>query len=164
MPTVWESAIQHQRNESARARLSRDCASELSRLAQQSRRTTCLRHSHRNLPSAARRSTISLPDSIPQNISRAGDQLGERCRGKQGCPGLRFHDLRHCAITHLPKAARPTRPSWQLQGHVSRRMLERYSQVRMEAKRRAMEGLAVSTKLAGYDTNHGRKQPSCLNC
>jgi hypothetical protein len=39
-------------------------------------------------------------------------------------------------------------------GHVSCRMLERYSHVRMEAKRTAMEALAVSTKTAGYDTNH----------
>lgn len=39
-------------------------------------------------------------------------------------------------------------------GHVSRRMLERYSHVRMEAKRSAMEALAVSTRTAGYDTNH----------
>lgn len=42
-------------------------------------------------------------------------------------------------------------------GHVSRRMLERYSHVRMEAKRTAMEALAVSTKTAGYDTNHDTK-------
>ena len=39
-------------------------------------------------------------------------------------------------------------------GHVSRRMLERYSHVRMEAKRNAMETLAVSTRTTGYDTNH----------
>ena len=39
-------------------------------------------------------------------------------------------------------------------GHVSRRMLERYSHVRMEAKRSAMEALAASTKTASYDTNH----------
>lgn len=38
-------------------------------------------------------------------------------------------------------------------GRVSRRMLERYSHVRMEAKWNAMEALAVSTKTAGYDTN-----------
>jgi hypothetical protein len=29
--------------------------------------------------------------------------------------------------------------------------------VRMEAKRTAMEALAVSTKTAGYDTNHDTK-------
>lgn len=33
-------------------------------------------------------------------------------------------------------------------------MLERYSHVRMEAKRSAMGALAVSTKTAGHDTNH----------
>ena len=39
-------------------------------------------------------------------------------------------------------------------GHVSRRMLERYSHVRMEAKRNAMETLAASTRTVGYDTSH----------
>jgi hypothetical protein len=39
-------------------------------------------------------------------------------------------------------------------GHVSRKMLERFSHVRMEAKRTAMETLANSSKMAGYDTNH----------
>jgi hypothetical protein len=39
-------------------------------------------------------------------------------------------------------------------GHVSRRMLERYSHVRMEAKRKAVEALALSTRTGGYDTNH----------
>jgi hypothetical protein len=38
-------------------------------------------------------------------------------------------------------------------GHVSRKMLERYSHVRMEAKRTAMETLANSSRMAGYDTN-----------
>jgi len=33
-------------------------------------------------------------------------------------------------------------------------MLERYSHVRMEAKRAAMITLASITKKAGYDTNH----------
>jgi len=40
-------------------------------------------------------------------------------------------------------------------GHVSRRMSERCSHVRLEAKRKALEVLAVSSKAAGYDTNHG---------
>jgi len=39
-------------------------------------------------------------------------------------------------------------------GHVSRRMLERYSHVRMEAKRTAMEALSKSSEMGGYDTNH----------
>jgi hypothetical protein len=45
-------------------------------------------------------------------------------------------------------------------GHVSRRMLERYSHVRMEAKRKAMEALAASTRMAGYDTNHDTNAPA----
>ena len=45
-------------------------------------------------------------------------------------------------------------------GHVSRRMLERYSHVRMEAKRKAMEALAASTKTAGYDTTRDTKAVS----
>jgi len=39
-------------------------------------------------------------------------------------------------------------------GHASKGMLERYSHVRMEAKRNAMEALATSTKRAGGDTTH----------
>lgn len=38
-------------------------------------------------------------------------------------------------------------------GHVSRRMLERFSRLRMEAKRNALEALAKNTGMMGYDTN-----------
>jgi integrase len=73
---------------------------------------------------------------------------------KAGLPGFRFHDLRHCAITQLAENGTSDSTIMAIAGHVSRRMLERYSHVRMEAKRSAMEALAVSTKIAGYDTNH----------
>jgi hypothetical protein len=42
-------------------------------------------------------------------------------------------------------------------GHVSRRMLERYSHVRMEAKRKAVESLSQGTGMGGYDTNRDTK-------
>jgi hypothetical protein len=42
-------------------------------------------------------------------------------------------------------------------GHVSHRMLERYSHVRMEAKRKAVESLSKGTKMRGYDTNRDTK-------
>jgi len=42
-------------------------------------------------------------------------------------------------------------------GHVSRRMLERYSHVRMEAKRKAVEVLSKGTGMKGYDTNRDTK-------
>jgi hypothetical protein len=73
---------------------------------------------------------------------------------KAGLPGFRFHDLRHCAITQLAEGGTSDSTIMAIAGHVSRRMLERYSHVRMEAKRNAMEALATSTKTAGYDTNH----------
>jgi integrase len=73
---------------------------------------------------------------------------------KAGLPGFRFHDLRHCAITQLAEHGTSDSTIMAIAGHVSRRMLERYSHVRMEAKRTAMEALAVSTKTAGYDTSN----------
>jgi integrase len=73
---------------------------------------------------------------------------------KAGLPGFRFHDLRHCAITSLAESGAADSTIMAIAGHVSRKMLERYSHVRMEAKRTAMETLANSSKMAGYDTNH----------
>ena len=73
---------------------------------------------------------------------------------KAGLPGFRFHDLRHCAITQLAESGAADSTIMAIAGHVSRRMLERYSHVRMEAKRTAMESLANSSKMGGYDTNH----------
>jgi len=73
---------------------------------------------------------------------------------KAGLPGFRFHDLRHCAITSLAESGAADSTIMAIAGHVSRRMLERYSHVRMEAKRTAMETLSKSSKMEGYDTNH----------
>jgi len=71
---------------------------------------------------------------------------------KAGLPGFRFHDLRHCAITQLAESGTPDSTIMAIAGHVSRRMLERYSHVRVEAKRKAMEALAASTRTRGYAT------------
>jgi integrase len=73
---------------------------------------------------------------------------------KAGLPGVRFHDLRHSAITQLAESGAPESTIMAIAGHVSRRMLERYSHVRMEAKRKAVEALAASMRTGGYDTNH----------
>jgi len=76
---------------------------------------------------------------------------------KAGLPGFRFHDLRHCAITQLAEHGTSDSTIMAIAGHVSRRMLERYSHVRMEAKRTAMESLAASTRMSGYVTNEDTK-------
>jgi integrase len=73
---------------------------------------------------------------------------------KAGLVGFRFHDLRHCAITQLAESGAADSTIMAIAGHVSKRMLERYSHVRMEAKRKALEALSTSTRTTGYDTKH----------
>jgi len=55
--------------------------------------------------------------------------------------GLRFHDLRHQAITELAEGGASDATMMALAGHMSRQMLEHYSHVRMEAKRTALNKL-----------------------
>jgi hypothetical protein len=42
-------------------------------------------------------------------------------------------------------------------GHVSQQMLDHYSHVRIEAKRKALDALVVGVKTVGYDTNKDTK-------
>jgi integrase len=55
--------------------------------------------------------------------------------------GFRFHDLRHQAITELAEAGATDATMLAVAGHMSRRMLEHYSHVRMAAKRDALQKL-----------------------
>ena len=55
---------------------------------------------------------------------------------------LRFHDLRHQAITELAEAGVSDATLMALAGHMSREMLEHYSHVRLAAKRAAIDMLA----------------------
>lgn len=54
----------------------------------------------------------------------------------------RFHDLRHTFISRLAESQASDSTVMALAGHVSRAMMERYSHIRMEAKRRAVEDLS----------------------
>jgi integrase len=49
--------------------------------------------------------------------------------------GFRFHDLRHQAITELAESKASDQTIMGIAGHVSKKMLQHYSHVRMEAKR-----------------------------
>ena len=77
-----------------------------------------------------------------------------------GIPGFRFHDLRHHSITELAESETPETVIMSIAGHVSRKMLEHYSHVRLDAKRRALDSLnrtpAAQPKdePVGYDTKH----------
>jgi integrase len=54
----------------------------------------------------------------------------------------RFHDLRHTFISRLAESQASDSTVMALAGHVSRAMMERYSHIRMEAKRRAVDTLS----------------------
>jgi hypothetical protein len=66
---------------------------------------------------------------------------------------LCFHDLRHHAIAELAESGASDQTIMSIAGHVSRKMLERYSHIRMDAKRKALE--ALSKMPGGYGTIHG---------
>src|SRR5215470_12490278 len=76
---------------------------------------------------------------------------------KSSTAGLRFHDLRHHAITELAESQASDRTIMSIAGHVSQRMLAHYSHVRIEAKRKALDALAVGAKLEGYVTKNVTK-------
>ncbi len=75
----------------------------------------------------------------------AGGRIGEAkaaWRREAGAfRGLRFHDLRHQAITELSEQGASDSTVMALAGHLSRAMMEHYSHIRMDAKRAAVEGL-----------------------
>ncbi len=67
---------------------------------------------------------------------------------KSPTTGLRFHDLRHHAITELAESKASDQTIMAIAGHVSPRMLARYSHVRVEAKRNALDALNSSPTMA----------------
>jgi integrase len=52
------------------------------------------------------------------------------------------HDNRHTLVTELAESGDSDEVIMSIAGHVSRAMLSRYSHVRMEAKRRALDEIA----------------------
>jgi integrase len=77
---------------------------------------------------------------------------------KSPLAGLRFHDLRHHAITELAESQTSDSTIMAIAGHVSRKMLEHYSHVRQDAKRDAVNLLSAKRPkkptMKGCDTNH----------
>jgi integrase len=67
-------------------------------------------------------------------------------RAAAGLPGLRFHDLRHTVVTRLLEAGEPDHVVESITGRLSRRMLEHYSHIRLNAKKAALDRLDSSTR------------------
>jgi integrase len=63
--------------------------------------------------------------------------------------GLRFHDLRHTAITKLAESEASDQTIMSIAGHLNRAMLEHYSHIRATAKRKAVE--AIRSYIPGED-------------
>jgi len=78
---------------------------------------------------------------------------------KSPTAGLRFHDLRHQAITELAEGQASDQTIRSIAGHVSEKMLEHYSHVRLDAKRAALDTLSNRGSGGGYVTNNATKQP-----
>ncbi len=71
-------------------------------------------------------------------------RAGVRCR---------FHDLRVTCITKLAEGQASDMTIMSIAGHVSRRMLEHYSRIRTEAKRRTLDALAKPLEPAIFETS-----------
>jgi integrase len=67
------------------------------------------------------------------------DTAWRALRDAAGLPGLRFHDLRHTVITELAEMGVADHVLESISGHLSRRMLEHYSHIRIDAKRQALD-------------------------
>jgi integrase len=70
-----------------------------------------------------------------------------KVREKAGVKG-RWHDNRHTLVTELSESGAGDEVIMSIAGHVSRAMLSRYSHVRMEAKRRALDEIAARQRAA----------------
>lgn len=106
-----------------------------------------------------------FPASNRQKPADPGAPVGSLKRAwetvrRQAGVHCRLHDLRHSFCTKLGEAGIPESTMLDMMGHVSASMLKRYSHIRLEARRRAIEALEraavdvpkVSTKVTAFDS------------
>ena len=71
---------------------------------------------------------------------------------------IRFHDLRHTIITELAEAGVPDLTIESIAGHVSRKMLEHYSHIRLAAKRQALDALDERREQERQERNASKEE------
>ena len=69
-----------------------------------------------------------------------------------GIGSLRFHDLRHTAITDLATDQNSDETIMSLAGHIDRRMMSHYSHIRRDARREAVKSLSKRNPRPAWDT------------
>ena len=97
---------------------------------------------------AWRRATRLIQCPACRQLQNPGQTCqNEECRAdvheiKSPITRLRFHDLRHTCITKLAEGQASEHTLMSIAGHLSRKMLEHYSHIRMAAKRAALDAIA----------------------
>jgi integrase len=91
------------------------------------------------------------------NVCANDECKADLSKVKSPLHGLRFHDLRHHAITELAESQASERTIMASAGHISPRMLDHYSHIRMDAKRKAVEALSGKGLVGGYGTKDDTK-------
>jgi integrase len=83
---------------------------------------------------------------VPNDPTRHTTTLKTAWNNVRKVAGLkcRLHDLRHTAVTKMAEGGVPESTMKALAGHMSTTMIERYSHIRMAAKRNAVESMAFS--------------------
>jgi hypothetical protein len=71
-----------------------------------------------------------------------------------------IHDLRHTVITELAEMGVADRVLESISGHLSRRMLEHYSHIRIDAKRQALDALDAARRAPGSNGNENGQNDS----
>jgi integrase len=79
------------------------------------------------------------------------DTAWRALRDAAGLPRLRFHDLRHTVITELAEMGVADHVLESISGHLSRRMLEHYSHIRIDAKRQALDALDAARRSTAHN-------------
>lgn len=108
---------------------------------------------------------VSLPVRKPDTArpTRPVTSFKTACRNvrKKAKVKSRWHENRHTLITDLAESGAGDQTIMDIAGHVSREMLKHYSHIRMEAKRRAVEGIVERCK---EHAEADAETPSIWNC
>jgi integrase len=82
------------------------------------------------------------------------DTAWRALRDAAGLSGFRFHDLRHTVITELAEMGVADHVLESITGHLTRRMLEHYSHIRIDAKRQALDALDEQRKRTAAESEN----------